>query len=169
MKKLLFSIASLLIISNTYAQRTEEYCLVVGTAKFMSTKLSISVDYGESAGAFADRRVRDEESGKVVSFNSMVDALNYMNENGWEFINAYTITAANQNVYHYLMRRRLVPGSQGSIAAPAEGTYQSRATQRQPEPQETVSETDVQQWKAENKKNGRSKNDMSEYFIKKEN
>lgn len=35
----------------------------------------------------------------------MVDALNYMGNQGWEFVQAYTITMGNQNVYHYLLKR----------------------------------------------------------------
>jgi hypothetical protein len=34
----------------------------------------------------------------------MIDALNFMSKNGFEFVNAYAITMGNQNVYHYLLR-----------------------------------------------------------------
>lgn len=54
-------------------------------------------------------RMRDEETGKVKNFNSVIDALNYMSEQGWKFVNAYSITHSNQIVYHYLLKREVDP------------------------------------------------------------
>jgi hypothetical protein len=86
--------------------QTEEYVMVTATAKPFSSKVSISLDYGQSVKPFSGNYVQDE-NGRAVFFNSVVDALNYMNSQGWEFINAYTITVSNQNVYHYLMKRKI--------------------------------------------------------------
>jgi hypothetical protein len=36
----------------------------------------------------------------------MVDALNYMGEKGWEFVQAYVVTISNQNVYHWLLKKK---------------------------------------------------------------
>lgn len=83
------------------------YCELLGTQKFLSTKVNVSIDYGQSKSFFEDTRIRDEESGKVKNFNSMVDALNYMGEKGWEFVQAYIVTIAEQNVYHWLLKRKL--------------------------------------------------------------
>lgn len=90
------------------AARTEEYCMVLAMTKFMSTKVIISIDFGQERKLFADNRYKNDE-GKVQAFNSVIDALNFMNAQGWEFVNAYAITVANQNVYHYVMKRRMTP------------------------------------------------------------
>jgi len=82
------------------------YCVLVGTQKFLSTKVTISVDYGEERRFFQDTRIKDEQTGKVQEFNSMVDALNYMGNNGWEFVQAYAVTLGQQNVYHWLLRKK---------------------------------------------------------------
>ncbi|MEI6766964.1 MAG: hypothetical protein WCM76_15140 [Bacteroidota bacterium] len=82
------------------------YCELVGTAKFLSTKVTVSVDYGEEKSFFQDTRVRDEQTGKVAAFNSMVDALNYMGTKGWEFVQAYVVTTSNQNVYRWLLKKK---------------------------------------------------------------
>ncbi len=37
----------------------------------------------------------------------MVDALNYMGKQGWEFMQAYIVTVQNQNVYHYLLKKKI--------------------------------------------------------------
>jgi hypothetical protein len=35
----------------------------------------------------------------------MVDALNFMSANGYEFVDSYAITVSNRNVYHYLLKK----------------------------------------------------------------
>jgi hypothetical protein len=82
------------------------YAEIVGTQRLLSSKVTIQVDFGQSRGFFTDTRIRDERTGKVQTFNSMIDAMNYMALDGWEFTQAYTITYGRQNVYHYLLRRQ---------------------------------------------------------------
>ena len=90
--------------------QTEQYCLLMATAttRLLSPKVTITLDYGQETGIWAnnDNRIKDE-TGRVQAFNSIVDALNYMNSRGWEFVNAYVLPVQTQNVYHYLMRRRV--------------------------------------------------------------
>lgn len=81
------------------------YIEIVG-ATIMGIKLSISIDYGQS---FKDRMKGQgsvKKDDKYFAFNSMIDALNYFNNNGWEFKTAYAITMGNNNVYHYLLERK---------------------------------------------------------------
>ncbi len=85
-----------------------EYVQIVGTSKLFSTKLTIQIDFGQRTKLFSlgkETIVKDED-GKTLEFNSMIDALNFMSKNGFEFVNAYAITVSNQNVYHYLLRNR---------------------------------------------------------------
>jgi hypothetical protein len=37
----------------------------------------------------------------------VIDALNWLNEQGWEFVNAYVLVEDNESVSYYIMRRRL--------------------------------------------------------------
>jgi hypothetical protein len=83
------------------------YCEIVGTQKLFSPKVTIMVDYGQERTFFQDIRVRDEQTGKVQAFNSMVDGLNFMGDNGWEFVQAYIVTLGQQNVYHWLLKRKI--------------------------------------------------------------
>ena len=83
-----------------------EYVQIVGTSKLFSTKLIIQIDFGQRTKFFSSGKetiVKNEE-GEALDFNSMIDALNFMSKNGFEFVNAYAITMGNQNVYHYLLR-----------------------------------------------------------------
>jgi len=92
------------------SEAKEEYCMILATQKFLSTKVKISVDFGQQV-SFWKNTVRaqtlKDENGKAISFNSVIDALNYMSSKGWEFVNAYAITVDNENVLHYVMKRQL--------------------------------------------------------------
>lgn len=82
-----------------------DYCQIVGrSANLLGTKVNISIDYGQERKWSDDLRVKDE-SGKAVTFNSMIDALNFMGEQGWEFVQAYAITMGNSHVYHFLLKK----------------------------------------------------------------
>jgi hypothetical protein len=116
-KKLLFSIATTFFaLSTAFCQTVNdkpvseidvEYVQIVGTAKLLSQKVNIQIDFGQEDKLFnaKDTQVKDE-NGKLMTFNSMIDALNFMSKNGYDFVDAYTTTISNQNVYHYLLKKR---------------------------------------------------------------
>jgi len=111
MKKLLLLTFFLLSISLTaFSQtRTYQYAEMVATQKLFSTKIIISIDFGDPLIAFkTDLRIKDS-AGKVESFNSVVDAMNYLDSKGWEFISAFPVSVGQSggSVYHYLFRRKL--------------------------------------------------------------
>lgn len=118
MKKVLFSSIILfgLLLSNLNAQTVNdipineidvEYIQIVGTSKLLSNKVTIQIDFGQENKYWSnkDTQVKDE-NGKLLVFNSMIDSLNFLSENGYEFVNAYAITLGNQNVYHYILKRK---------------------------------------------------------------
>lgn len=119
-KSILLIVITLALLSNINAQSPKKnnnfdttataskyiYCELLGVQKFLSTKVIISIDFGEYRGLFQDTRMRDD-SGKVQSFNSMVDALNYMGKYGWEFSQAYTVSSGQQHVYHWLLKKEI--------------------------------------------------------------
>lgn len=103
-------------LSNSYSQTVNDipikdidvdYIQIVGTSKMMSNKLTIQLDFGQENKFFSskDTQVKDE-NGKLLVFNSMIDALNFLSTNGYEFIDAYAITVGNQNVFHYMLKRK---------------------------------------------------------------
>ncbi|MFD2523328.1 hypothetical protein [Emticicia soli] len=84
-----------------------EYIQIVGTTKAFSSKVMIDIDFGQRNKLFNfnDTSLKDE-SGKLIELNSMIDALNFMSKNGYEFVQAYAFNVGGQNVYHYLMKRK---------------------------------------------------------------
>lgn len=103
MKKALFLLC--LVPQALFAQKLERYCEMVATARLFSTKVTIQVDYGDQAGFF-DRRIRDDE-GKVVKFNTLVDAMNYMGTQNWKLVNAFPVTTGGSSgsVYHFYFKK----------------------------------------------------------------
>ena len=84
------------------------YVEIVGTSRVLSSKLTVEIDFGQENKLFSsakDTRIKDA-SGKNMIFNSMIDALNFMTTNGYEFVQAYAVAVSNQNVYHYLLKRK---------------------------------------------------------------
>lgn len=117
MKKLLLFVLFILLIQNlTYAQSVNgvafkdinvEYVQIVGTKKPFTQKVTVEIDFGQENKLFTnkDTRVVDEHGNNLI-FNSMIDALNFMSKNGYDFVTAYTVTLGDQNVYHYLLKKK---------------------------------------------------------------
>ena len=116
MKKITYIILFVFSIS-TYSQSINgvpfsdidsEYIEIVGTAKILSSKVTVNIDFGQSTKLFGSSKkqfsILDKDN-KKVEFNSMIDALNFMTKNGYKFEQAYVVTTGNSNTYHYLMRK----------------------------------------------------------------
>lgn len=116
MKTFMLTIAMLLFCTLIKGQNIKSdstkftYCELVGTAKFLSNKVTVEIDFGQTTKFFSDRRYKDPSTGKPVVFNSMVDALNFMGKDSWEFVQAYIVTigssTSSQNVYHFLLKKQ---------------------------------------------------------------
>ena len=111
MKHILLAFFLVSIFSNlAFAQLQDStswaYAELVGTKKPFSQKVIVEIDYGQSSNIFQNDAIVDE-NGKAISFNSMVDAMNYMGKFDWEFVQAIIATEGNQLVYHWIMRRQV--------------------------------------------------------------
>ena len=91
------------------------YAELVGTQKMLSNKVSVEIDFGQETSYWlpADDKIIDPATGKPKLFNSMVDAMNFMGESGWEFVQAYVVTVGNQSVYRWLLKRQAIKGQEG--------------------------------------------------------
>jgi hypothetical protein len=89
--------------------KVEQYCEVVATPRLLSNRVTIDVDYGETRSVWKDNRLKDE-SGRLVKFNTLVDALNYMGRNAWRLVNAFPAYASANSapVYHYVFRKEFL-------------------------------------------------------------
>lgn len=82
------------------------YVELVGQTRFINlTKIKVFVDYGQDF-SWRQQTIEDR-GGERSSFNSMVDALNFMYENGWEFVSNYHIDNDGSLTYHYILQRQV--------------------------------------------------------------
>ncbi len=61
---------------------------------------TISLDIGQKRTFLQDDRMRNEETGELIKFSSMIDTLNFMSERGWEFVQASVIDDGSYNYKH---------------------------------------------------------------------
>lgn len=104
MKKILFVL--LLIPQALLAEKLERYCEMVATGRLFSRKVTIEVDFGDEKSFWKDNRIKDD-NGRVVKFNNVTDALNYMGTNGWKLVNAFPISdgGTTSKVYHFYFKK----------------------------------------------------------------
>lgn len=109
-----YSIRAVSNSEENYAPIKFKYCELVGydNRKIFDFKvhptLNVLVDYGESENEFESGYIIDDKSGKAKAFSSMVQAMNYMGQKGWEFVQAYTISEqSGGQVYRWLLKRSI--------------------------------------------------------------
>lgn len=108
MKKTILILSIILLGFNTFAQEQPRYvyCVIVGSTKFISNKVTIRIDFGDRISSYADNRMKDPKTGKPMIFNSIVDALNFMGKQGWEFVQAYAeMNNGSTSYFNYLMKK----------------------------------------------------------------
>jgi hypothetical protein len=82
-----------------------KYVELVGQAKFLSlTKIKVFVDYGQDF-SWKQQTIKNA-AGKNAAFNSMIEALNFMEANGWEYVNNYLINNNGDLIYKYLLHKK---------------------------------------------------------------
>jgi len=116
MKKIIHLLLFFISINHfVLGQEVKKYTYVelVGRSIPFKNNISVKIDYGQYSKSLEDQRIRDE-NGQVKTFNSMIDALNYMGENGWELVQAYSETSGQENnnyTPHWILKRPLDFGS----------------------------------------------------------
>lgn len=119
MKKLLLAFLLLgstqsfsqVVVDDTYINDLEniKYVELVGRNKIGFGKIKIIVDYGQQLKLFSSQAIRSVD-GTKVAFNSMIDGLNFMEANGWEYVSNYVIparTETDENEIRYILRRKV--------------------------------------------------------------
>ena len=94
------------------------YCELVGIGKHMSNKVTVKIEVGQEQNLLA--LYKDSETGNPILFNSMVDGLNFMSRDNWEFVQAYAITEGYgssfaHNEYHFILKKPTLLIENGSL------------------------------------------------------
>lgn len=85
-----------------------DYIQIIGTGRGLSTKMNIRLDFGQETKSisFKNRLKIKDEKGNTIKFNSMIDALNFMSSNGYEFQFAYTLIENDNDALYYILKKR---------------------------------------------------------------
>lgn len=128
MKKCLFFMLMMVSVCAMGQEKHKVYCQLLGHGKWMSTKVNVTVDFGQETNfwrKYLDHYLVDE-NGNKIKFNSMVDAMNYMGRLGWEFEQAYVVTVGNQNVYHWLLSKEVDKDEQIDQSITTKQTFKNK-------------------------------------------
>lgn len=93
MKRLLLLIAMCICTTNLFAEG-RVFCEIREYHTFGKTK-KVVIDYGQEQFRGDSMQILVDGEGNRVEFNSMIDALNYMESLGWSFVQAY-VTVDNE-------------------------------------------------------------------------
>lgn len=52
-----------------------------------------------------EKKVKAKVKVKVQTFPSMIEAMNFMSKNGWEFVQAYVTTSGNESINRWLLKK----------------------------------------------------------------
>jgi hypothetical protein len=87
------------------SHQPDQYCIVMVSPKYFSSKVDIAVDFGRDTNAANPLLQNEIETIKEMS--SLVDALNYLAKKGWQMVNGYGVSNSQTalNEQHYLMRK----------------------------------------------------------------
>jgi hypothetical protein len=84
-----------------------KYIEIVGSKRSISSKMNIEIEFGQKGNLIGSNNTKiKDENGERVLFNSMVDALNFMDKNGYEYLDSYITTFNDDNTYHYILKKK---------------------------------------------------------------
>ena len=111
-KNVLTLILAIVAFTTAQAQEISEanstkyvYCEMIDSG---GANVTISVDYGQEKNHWKGNTLKDEQTGKARVFNTTVDALNYLGEDGWELVNVYiTSNPHNLTTNHWIFKKKV--------------------------------------------------------------
>lgn len=105
MRRVIIFLLSVICTTTIYAQN-RVYCEIVEPPQ-MKKRVKIIIDFGQEREKSMGKQVLVDESGKIIQFNSKIDALNHMTTLGWEFVQAYTVTTGSggsaSSIVHWVL------------------------------------------------------------------
>lgn len=111
--KILTILSFILITNLVSAQQADSlktkpyvYCQIVGSRILFENKINIVVDDRKEGGLRRENILTSSDRRYALKFNSMIDALNYMSEQGWEFVQAYVTVEGDTSTTHWILKKR---------------------------------------------------------------
>jgi hypothetical protein len=110
MKKIIVMALFIMGVQHSFAQtdsaKVDQFCQIIARPRLLSSKVTIDMDFGGVKKFWNDTRLKDQQ-GQVRTFNTVVDAMNYMSNQGWSFINAYPVKTYGVEIFHIAYKRTI--------------------------------------------------------------
>lgn len=84
------------------------YCEIIGERRSPIAPIDVTVDYGEPVKRSKAARAQQEQQGKRIHFDSMAEAMNHLDKEGWEFVQAYVESIEGRSYLHWILRKKIV-------------------------------------------------------------
>ena len=85
----------------------EVFCDLVSTKKFLGTKETITINYGIRDSLWIDKKIYTLMASDLKKYDSIIDALNYMGNEGWKTISSYSTSYNSYIVEHYILKKEI--------------------------------------------------------------
>mgnify|MGYP004541964503 FL=1 len=101
--KLILLFLLIFMTTISYAQTHRYYCEITGTYRDFADEMKIVFDFGDcfvynTWGGLNSDMVFVDNKGETIYFNSMIDAMNFMSEKGWQLHLTYSSILKNGKV-----------------------------------------------------------------------
>ncbi|WP_289023758.1 hypothetical protein [uncultured Salegentibacter sp.] len=84
-----------------------KYIEIVGTPRTISNKMNVEIQFGQEGNLVGAQNTKIKDSdGSRIFFNSMVDALNFMDKYGYKYLDSYITSANETTTYHYILIKK---------------------------------------------------------------
>jgi len=85
----------------------EVFCDLVSKKKFLGTSQNISINYGDRDSLWQDQKIFALTDRELKNFNTIIDALNFMGNEGWTTISSYSTSQNSYIVEHYILKKTI--------------------------------------------------------------
>ncbi len=100
-------------VANTEKGTFKVYCEIVSNVRnLFSNKTNVEFDFGQASKFWSNDRQIVDENGRPITFNSVLDAVNYMSYRGWVFEQMYIVQSMSNGdsgspAYHWIMSKEV--------------------------------------------------------------
>ena len=85
----------------------EVFCDLISTKKFLGTKTSIDINFGNRDSLWVDPKIFTLIKSELKEYTSIIDALNYMGNEGWKTISSYSTSQNSYLIEHFILKKEL--------------------------------------------------------------
>ena len=89
-------------------KKIEVFCDLISKKKFLSNKESITINYGNRDSLWKDDQIYNLITSDLAKYSSIINALNYMGNEGWKVIGSYSTSSNSYLVEHYILKKEIL-------------------------------------------------------------